>query len=149
MLAMSDITPSPPKPADLKKALRKRVSELFLGDFLEYRTAVLTDGTISDKARLVEFQAKIMGLEEDRKQDLNTSLPVFNFTFFSSAKGGPTPIGQGDSQPQALEVLTDMNGVEDAQLKELPPTDTNTDGMLDNLDGILDDMLPIEKDYQC
>ena len=75
---------------EAKNALQTRAAEVLLQDFKEYRTAVITDGTVDDKRKLVELEMRLTGAEPDKKADPFGNLPVFNF-IINRSHDGTTP----------------------------------------------------------
>lgn len=130
------------------QTLQTRVARNLVGDYEEYRAAVLMDGSVEDKRKLVEFSARITNAEIKTPQDPNANLPVFNITIGQSGiqaellhlPRGPDRTALADDVHDLLQLpddvaapvhlplpLTALGGVEEARVVEV-------DGMLDSLD---------------
>lgn len=88
--------------AEAKTLLQNKAAEVLLQDFKEYRTAVITDGTIDDKRKLIEMEMRLTGAEPDKKLDQFANLPVFNF-IINRGQGTEAP---GEAAP--LETVTEI-----------------------------------------
>jgi hypothetical protein len=89
---------------EAKNALQTRAAEVLLQDFKEYRTAVITDGTVDDKRKLVELEMRLTGAEPDKKADPFGNLPVFNFII---NRGQDVPAQQAEPM-QTVETMPDQ-----------------------------------------
>ena len=137
---------SPPKlPALLataKTELQSRAADDIIEDYKEYRTAVLTDGSVEDKRKLVELQMRLTGAEADKKGDGFGNLPVFNFIINRGEKGETKrPVGR----PRREETI-DVSAIADVQTLEISNEqpaplvpEVNVDELMANLDTIFTD----------
>lgn len=65
--------------AEAKALIQRTAAEHLRADFIDYRSAVLTDGGPDDMRKLVELEIRLIGAEADKKADGFANLPVFNF----------------------------------------------------------------------
>ena len=76
--------------SEAKTLLQNKAAEVLMQDFKDYREAVITDGTIDDKRKLIEMEMRLTGAEPDKKADPFANLPVFNF-IINRSHDGTTP----------------------------------------------------------
>lgn len=85
--------------AEAKTLLQNRAAEVLMQDFKVYREAVIMDGSIDDKRKLIEMEMRLTGAEPDKKADPFANLPVFNFIINRSGDApatGPEQVQQVD-----------------------------------------------------
>ena len=139
---MSSPTKLPALLATAKTELQSRAADDIIEDYKEYRTAVLTDGSVEDKRKLVELQMRLTGAEADKKGDGFGNLPVFNFIINRGEQGeAKRPVGR----PRREETI-DVSAITEVQAIEVstekPSTqvpEVNVDELMANLDTIFTD----------
>lgn len=99
--------------SEAKTLLQNKAAEVLLQDFKDYREAVITDGTIDDKRKLIEMEMRLTGAEPDKKADPFANLPVFNF-IINRSNDGTTP----DS---AAEQVTEIQVEPERRKRGRPP----------------------------
>ena len=99
--------------SEAKTLLQNKAAEVLMQDFKDYREAVITDGTIDDKRKLIEMEMRLTGAEPDKKADPFANLPVFNF-IINRSHDGATP----DS---AAEQVTEIQVEPERRKRGRPP----------------------------
>lgn len=125
-----------------KTELQSRAADDLIADYKEYRTAVLTDGSVEDKRKLVELQMRITGAEADKKGDGFGNLPVFNFIINRGEQGETKrPVGR-PRREETIDVsaITEVQALEVSAEKPSPQVpEVNVDELMANLDTIFTD----------
>lgn len=128
--------------ATAKTELQSRAADDIIEDYKEYRTAVLTDGSVEDKRKLVELQMRLTGAEADKKGDGFGNLPVFNFIINRGEKGETKrPVGR-PRREETIDVsaITEVQALEVSTEKPSPQVpEVNVDELMANLDTIFTD----------
>lgn len=99
--------------SEAKTLLQNKAAEVLMKDFKEYREAVITDGTIDDKRKLIEMEMRLTGAEPDKKADPFANLPVFNF-IINRSHDGTTP-------NSAAEQVTEIQVEPERRKRGRPP----------------------------
>lgn len=87
------------EPEAFRDTVLAQTRQTFLEDVYSYREAVLTDGNVEDKRKLVEIGIKLLGLEPKAKDDPLSGKTVVSITVVN----GSTQIKTTQPEP-ALEV---------------------------------------------
>jgi hypothetical protein len=121
-----------------KTALQNKAAEDMMADYKEYRQAVLTDGNVEDKRKLVDLQMRLTGAEADKKTDPLSNLPVFNFIINRD---------RGEAAPAEVEVIKTRKKLPKAAANQVTdvtevtpkplPVPSSLDVMFTNLDSML------------
>lgn len=132
--------------AEAKSLIQQTAAEHLRADFIDYRSAVLTDGGPDDMRKLVELEIRLIGAEADKKGDGFANLPVFNFIIH---RGDQPTDGTRSEHSETDADVVDVEPIEPVQPLQLaepeeplvltttnPVPEQKLGQLLSNLDGL-------------